>query len=115
MSRKVFPIVLIAFALIVQNTCPYGWAARTVFLSPSSSHCPHCPLKEFPRPSNPDSRDNIMKVFSNANHAFVLHIGSQDTEFHILSLTGGAPLFSSNPYGDVCLEPLLRPPASSLS
>jgi hypothetical protein len=110
MTEKRVVIFLIAFAIVIQNTCPYGWAAKTAFVSPYTSHCPHCPKKEDHQPAKSDSRNDVKKDVSSINHLFMIHIGKLDTAFQLLSPTEHAPSIKSDDFMDVYLEPLLRPP-----
>ena len=111
MSRIRILIFLIATAIVMQNTCPYGWAAKTVFMSSHASLCPHCPMKEaYP----PDTRNHVKKNLSNINHCFLIHVAEPINTFQILSLIDRAPAIKSDQFNDVHLEPLLRPPVLSL-
>lgn len=38
-----FLLLLLSLALVLQNTCPYGFAAKTAFVAP---HTHDCPLKK---------------------------------------------------------------------
>jgi len=105
-------IVLIATAVVMQNTCPYGWAAKTVFMSFHASLCPHCPIKEA---NPPDTRKHVKKNLSNINHSFLVHVVEPNNTFQKLSPIDRAQAIKSDQFNDVHLEPLLRPPASSLS
>ena len=110
MMDKRFVIFLISFAIIIQNTCPYGWAAKTAFLSPYTSHCSHCPVKEDHQPAKSDTRNDVKKDLSNINHLFVIHIGKFDSSFQILFPIDHAPAIKSDNFKDIYLDPLLRPP-----
>jgi hypothetical protein len=112
MIDKRFIIFLIALGIIIQNTCPYGWAAKTAFLSPYASHCPHCPMKEDRQPTKSDAQNDVKKDLPNINHLFVIHIGKLDTAFQMLSPIEHAPTFKSDGFKDVYLDPLLRPPVA---
>ena len=114
MLRKCFLIFLIAFAITIQNTCPYGWAAKTIFISPSSSHCAHCPIKEAATPARSSKQDDVKKDFSNLNQLFVLHISKPAAALQIFPLIEQALSLKSDQIEDVYLEPLLRPPVLSL-
>lgn len=105
-------IFLIATAIVMQNTCPYGWAAKTVFMSSHASACRHCPMKEA---CPPDAQNHIKKDLSYINHCFLIHVSKLDNTFQILSPINRAPGIKSDQFNDVHLEPLLRPPVRSLS
>jgi hypothetical protein len=114
-SEKKVLIFLIAFAIIIQNTCPYGWAAKTAFFSPYSSHYAHCPMKEDRQPAKSETRHNVKKDLSNINPLFVTDIGKPDDACQILSPIDHAPYAKSDHLKDVYLEPPLRPPVCSFS
>jgi hypothetical protein len=112
MCRIRILIFLIATAIVMQNTCPYGWAAKTIFMSSHASICPHCPIKEaYP----PEAQNHVKKNLSNINHFFLIHVVEPNNTFQILSPIDGAPTIKSDQFNDVYLEPLLRPPVLSLS
>ncbi len=109
-----FLIYVIAFSITIQNTCPYGLAGKTTFMSPHVSGCPNCPFSENQQPAGPDTRKDVKKDLSNTNHLFVIHINNPDTAFQILSPASHAPYIKPDQFKDVHLDPLLRPPVSSL-
>ncbi len=103
-------IFLIATAIVMQNTCPYGWAAKTVFMSSHASLCPHCPMKDA---NPPDTHKDVKKNLSNINHSFLVHVVAPNNTFQMLSLVDSAPAIKSDQFKDVHMEPLLRPPVLS--
>ena len=111
MTRIRILIFLIAIAIVMQNTCPYGWAAKTIFMSSHSSLCPHCPMKET---HPPDANNCVKKNLSNINHCFLIHVVEPNNTFQILSQIDRAPAIMSDQFNDVHLEPLLRPPVFRL-
>jgi hypothetical protein len=94
----------------MQNTCPYGWAAKTVFVSSYTSQCLHCPMKEDRQPTKSDTRNDVKKDLPNTNHLFVIYFGRPDSAYQILSPIRHAPTVESDDFKDVYLDPLLRPP-----
>jgi hypothetical protein len=96
----------------MQNTCPYGWAAKTSFVSSYASHCPHCPMKEGHQSTESDTRNDVKKDLPNTHHLFVIYIGRLDSAYQILAPIKHAPTVQSDDFKDVYLDPLLRPPAA---
>lgn len=109
-----FVVFLIALSLVIQNTCPYGWAAKTVFISPHTSQCSHCPLRENKGTAS-DTKNDVRKDISSVNHLFVIHVGERDVPLKSLPPVSFAVSFKSDRVYSVFLEPLLRPPAFSFS
>jgi hypothetical protein len=101
-------IALIVLTITIQNTCPFGYAAKTAFAAP---HAHHCPLKEG-RLSRTDGRNKMVKVLRNLNHPFVLVPspvadtgGSFDTVREMSNITNTG-------FEDIFPDPPLRPPRS---
>ncbi|HAK88353.1 MAG: hypothetical protein A2077_05035 [Nitrospirae bacterium GWC2_46_6] len=60
-------VLLLALALAVQNTCPFGLAAKTGFVSPQMPDCP-CAKKAAQKTA---AGQNAEHVVSNSGHLFV--------------------------------------------
>jgi len=103
-----FLIFLVAFAIILQNTCPYGWAGKTAF---AASHVSHCPMKDRQRPAKTNDRDDVKKELSNAKQTFVFSVGTSGNTFRLLALISCTISVKTDNVKDVFSEPLLRPPA----
>jgi len=106
-------LFLLAFSLVLQNTCPYGFAAKTAFATcGSTQHSSHCPMHEQ-KQSKQDGQNDVKKEFSQAKQIFVLSISQPDNSFQILSPAIKAVSQISNDFKDVFSEPPLRPPLTS--
>jgi hypothetical protein len=104
-------IFLIVSAIVMQNTCPYGWAAKTAFASPQASHCP---MKEHHRPSEPDNGGGVKKDFSNTSQVFVIHCSKPASAVGFFSPAARNIIAEMDKFRVVSPEPPLRPPAFSL-
>ena len=102
-------LFLIVISLILQNTCPYGYAAKTAFHAPQKHDCP---LKKSHHGSAKDGDsvdDNQEKamypsfVFSVPESHAVISCLQRETEYVALSFDN---------YRDPFREPLLRPPVA---
>lgn len=105
-------IFIIGFLIAAQNTCPYGWAAKTIFISPYASPCPHCPMKQEKQPMNSETQNDFTKDLSTINNVFMIHISKSDTVFQILSTMDIAFSIEPDFFRDVYLEPFFRPPVA---
>jgi hypothetical protein len=109
MLRMRFLIFLVAFAIILQNTCPHGWAGKTAF---AASHVSHCSMKDPHRPAKTNDWDDVKKeLSSNAKQTFVFSVGTSDNTFRLLAPIGCTVSVKTDNVKDVFSEPLLRPPA----
>jgi hypothetical protein len=99
-------IALLAFAVAVQNTCPYGYAGKTAVAAP---HVHTCPLKDH-QPVRSDAHNDVNPHSSHANGPFVF-----------ISVLDGGAFMACGPaekagsckvlgYEDIFLKPPLRPP-----
>jgi hypothetical protein len=98
-------IVLLIFALLIQNTCPHGYAGKSSMVSP----CAHCPLKHV-HAASPDRRSILVTVSSSLHiPLFVFAASKTVTAFqHGPTAFLDPPLAKS--YEDALPEELLRPP-----
>ena len=102
-------LFLIAFSLVVQNTCPYGFAAKTGFAAPYTHDCP---LKKGHRGPSKDKAsvdENMGKVFC---ASFVLSIPDVQTFNHRLQANASFFPIAFDNYKNPFKEPLIRPPAA---
>ena len=102
-------LFLLAFSLVLQNTCPYGFAAKTAFAAPHTHDCPlkkdhHSPSKEG------DSVDgNSGKVLF---PAFVFSVPDVQTVILCSQVDVDYTPLSSDNYKDPFKEPSAKPPAA---
>jgi hypothetical protein len=105
-------ITLIIVGVVVQNTCPQGWAAKTAFVSCTGSHCP---MKEH-SPTKTKDQTDARKDVPNVNQSFVLDIERRDNAFQILAQTNQTSPIGFPSLKEIFSDPLFRPPIpSSLS
>ena len=102
-------LLLLSLAILSQNTCPYGFAAKTEF---AASHTHDCPLKKSHHSSSKgqDSLDGSAGkvlypgfVFSISDTRIVILDSHMNTDYIPLS-----PVH----YTDPLREPSTRPPAA---
>lgn len=98
-------IFILAFALLIQNTCPFGAAGK----SSVAAACAHCPLKHNLLVSL-DGHENLVTDFSRVH--FPLYVFKVPKTIHTFQL---APIISARPvladsYKDALPDELLRPP-----
>jgi hypothetical protein len=98
-------IVLLAIALMIQNTCPFGAAGKSTV----ASSCEHCPLKHSFIVS-PDGQKNITSD-SPAVH-FPVYVFALPKTIHTFDLEPikSVRLILADSYKDVLPDELLRPP-----
>lgn len=99
-------LLFLAFSLIIQNTCPYGMAAKTGF---AAKEIHHCPLKKHST-SKTDADDTAPKAMFQPGQTFV---------FTVSRAINAAPLSSPkifysvselNIYKNIFSEPPAKPP-----
>jgi hypothetical protein len=103
-----FLIALIAFAIAIQNTCPYGYAGKTSVAAP---HVHNCPLKVH-QPAMPDGQKRVDKDFRDLNHPFVLIFAPSDGIFKTFAPVKETGIIRPAEYSDIFLNPPHRPPKS---
>lgn len=98
-------IFILAFALLIQNTCPFGAAGKSAV----TASCKNCPLKH----SFVVSLDGQKVLVSDSSSIhFPLYVFAVPKTVHTLQL---APVMSARPvladqYKDALPDELLRPP-----
>jgi len=104
MSKPKIIILLLAFALLVQNTCPMGAAGKTTV----GSNCGKCAMKQ----SSILSPDGLKRLVTDSTVHFPLYVFSLPKNihtFHFALVTFARPLFADS-YEDALPNELLRPP-----
>jgi hypothetical protein len=98
-------IIILAFALLIQNTCPHGFAGKTSVVPT----CNHCTLKQHHSPS-PDGMEKITSGSSSTH--FPLFVFAVPKTIHTLqpSPVKSARLILADRYKDALPDELLRPP-----
>jgi hypothetical protein len=98
-------IVLLVFALLIQNTCPFGAAGRTT-VAAAGDHC--CLKYSISMPA--DGREKIGSAVSPVHYPlYVFSVPKTIHTFHLASLQSARPLLSDN-YQNALPDELLRPP-----
>jgi hypothetical protein len=103
--KFVATILLLVFALLVQNTCPHGFAGKSSIVS----SCVHCPFEQMHLVS-PAHQDTI--AAGSASIHFPLFVFSVP---HAITTLQPGPILSMAPplaksYEDALPDELLRPP-----
>ncbi len=103
--KSVSIIFILAFALLIQNTCPHGFAGKTSV----ASTCKHCPMKEHQSLTS-DGQKKISSTQSQVH--FPLFVFSVPKTIHTFQLNPieTARLVLIDRYTDVLPDELLRPP-----
>ncbi len=100
-------LFLLVFSLVLQNTCPHGFAGKTAFAAPHTHDCPskkshHAPVKD--RDSVDDTTVKLLHpafVFSLPEVQKIMLYSQQNTAFTLLS---------SDSYKDPFKKPSIKPP-----
>lgn len=95
---------LLVFALLIQNTCPHGFAGKTAV----AQACANCPMKHHL--IAPDGQDQIVSSTSSVH--FPLYVFEAPKTVHTFRLE---PIKSARPvlangYRDALPDQFLRPP-----
>jgi hypothetical protein len=113
MSKYLLIAAIIA-AVVSQNTCPQGWAAKTAFVGCGSvSQSSQCPMHKQ-KQSKQASGNDVKRSLSNVKQAFVIHIAGPDNSYEILDRSNSAFSYYSVTFTEIFLDPLLKPPIPSL-
>jgi len=99
-------LFLLALSLILQNTCPYGFAAKTAFAIP---HVHWCPFHHHQTKEQGTVDDNSNKVI---HPAFVMVAPSVRASLERFPLSADYFLFLSERYINPFKEPPIKPPVS---
>ncbi len=103
--KSVSLIFILAFALLIQNTCPHGFAGK----SSVATACKNCPMKKQ-HDMSPDVQKKISSAKSQIH--FPLFVFSVPKTIHTFQLS---PIETARPvlldrYKDALPDELLRPP-----
>lgn len=98
-------IFLLAFALLIQNTCPHGFAGKTAV----ARACANCPMKHNLMASQ-DGQDKIVSDSSSTHFPlFVFAVPKTVHTFQLEPTTSSRPVLADS-YQDALPDELLRPP-----
>ncbi|HUJ18793.1 MAG TPA: hypothetical protein VL197_12460 [Nitrospirota bacterium] len=98
-------ILLLAFALLVQNTCPHGFAGKTS-VTPA---CGHCSLRQL-HASHPDPQLTISSSPSPVHYPLFVFAVPKTVHTFQLDPIKSARLVLVDRYKDALPDELLRPP-----
>jgi hypothetical protein len=98
-------ILALALAIVIQNTCPNGWAAKTAL----SCRKAHCSMKEH-EPAKTEGQPDTKKDMSNVKQTFVLDIVRPDSAFQIPAQTDRSISIALPGIKEIFSDPLFRPP-----
>lgn len=95
---------LLVFALLIQNTCPHGFAGKTAV-----APCANCPMKHH-LIAPPDGQDQIVSsTFSVHFPLYVFEAPKTVHTFRLEPIKSARPVLA-NGYSDALPDELLRPP-----
>jgi len=101
-------LLLLVFSLIIQNTCPYGMAAKTGFVS---KEIHHCPMKKHSQTKN-DADNALQKTILQAGQIFVFTVGSAINMRQISYSETSGLFLDTSAYKNIFSEPPIKPPCS---
>jgi len=105
-SKPWLIIFLLSFALLIQNTCPFGAAGKSAV---ASSSCRDCPLKHRIVVSQ-DGQNKLLSAVADAHFPhYIFDVPETITSFQISPITSEGPVLA-NDYKDALPDELLRPP-----
>jgi hypothetical protein len=99
-------LLFLAFSLIIQNTCPYGMAAKTGFVA---KEIHHCPLKKHST-SKTDADDTAQKAMFQTGQTFVFTVSNAINATPLSSPKVYFSFSEINPYKNIFAEPPAKPP-----
>ncbi len=98
-------IALLAFALLIQNTCPFGAAGKSTV----AAVCDHCPLKHNFIVSTDGQKDLVSDPSPVHYPLYVFSVPKTVHTFQLSPIQSAQPLLADN-YQDALPDELLRPP-----
>ena len=102
-------LFLLVISLVLQNTCPYGFAAKTAFVA---HHTHDCPLKKShhsPAKEQNSVGDNPGKL---PYPSFIFSIPDTQTVVSRFQMNAEYTVLYSDKYKDHFREPSIRPPVA---
>jgi hypothetical protein len=103
---RIRPIIaLLAFALLIQNTCPFDIAGKSTV----AAHCEHCPLK-YNNTVSANTKQNIVSVPLPIHYPlYVFSLPKTIHTFQLEPIQTIRPIMADS-YNDAVPAELLRPP-----
>ncbi len=103
---RLIPVIfLLVFALLIQNTCPHGFAGK----SSVASSCSHCPQKQAHKQVFKGAAFSSISRVTAHPPLFVLDIPDTRPSFRLAALITPQPAIP-NTYKDTAPKELLQPP-----
>jgi hypothetical protein len=96
---------LLVFALLIQNTCPHGFAGKTAV----ARACANCPMKHHLM-APPDGQDKIMSGASSVHFPLYVFEALKTVHTSRLEPIKSARPVLANGYKDALPDEFLRPP-----
>ncbi len=106
-SRVLTVILLLIVALLIQNTCPRGFAGKSTV----ASACSHCPHKQEHQPAPDSGKVSIASHSTAHTPMFVLDIPNTHPAFRLAAVAIPQPVIP-NTYKNTAPDELLQPPRS---
>ncbi|MBI5635299.1 MAG: hypothetical protein HZA15_17670 [Nitrospirae bacterium] len=103
--------IILAFAISIQNTCPFGLSARNGIASPQTPQCP-CSKKAAEKSQGSDNTAKQMPV-DIAGPAFVFIAQGRQLIQPLQELNGCCLVCNDISYENVLLDPPTEPPRLS--
>jgi hypothetical protein len=107
MKSTLLLISVLFLSLILQNTCPYGFEAKTAFVAIQAPVCPHSGSHHIPDKDQDSADNNPDRPF---HRAFVLSIPDNQTIVLCSQMETEYTILSSENYKDFLKEPSIKPP-----
>jgi hypothetical protein len=106
MRYKLYIILfLLILALLIQNTCPHGFACKSMV----AAACSHCPHKQMLK--SPVEYGQVSIASHRTAHLpmYVLDVPNTQPAFQLMSVASSQPIIP-NSYKNTTPDELLRPP-----
>ena len=107
--KQRIPVILffLIFALLIQNTCPQGFAGKSAVSSASA--CSHCPHKQEHQPAPNSGKLSIASHSTSHLPIFVLDIPNTQPLFRLAAIATPQPVLPDT-YKNAAPDELLHPP-----
>ncbi len=105
MRKLKLVIALLAFALLIQNTCPFGAAGKSTV----AAACGHCSMKHNFLVSTDGQKELVSDPSPVHYPLYVFSVPKTVPTFQLSSIQSPQPLLADN-YQDALPDELLRPP-----
>ncbi len=97
--------MLLVFALLIQNTCPRGFAGKSAV----TASCSHCPHKQVYQPALEGGMFSIASHPAAPMPTYVLDIPNTQPTFRLVAVAS-PQLVMTNTYKNAAPDELLQPP-----